>query len=294
MILNKRIPISYWFHKIKWDLLFVFVFSTLVSYFKEFVDPIDVPITIAANLGTAITLLLSFKLAQSYDRWWEARKIWGAIVNDSRSLVLQIKNFTQTENRAVVKTMAYRQIAWCYALSCHLRKLEPLDKVRSFVSDVELDALKEVPHVPLALLDFHTGDVVALYKSRHINEFQQIQVDRTLVELTASMGKAERIKNTVFPRTYRKVLHLFIYIFLILLSLSLTDMLHYWEIPLLVTLSIPFLLLEKIALSIQDPFENKHNDTAMTSISQAIEGNIKQLLDEEIPEPEPVESYYVL
>ena len=294
MILNKRIPISYWFHKIKWDLLFVVVFSTLVSYFKEFINTFDVPITIAANLGTAITLLLSFKLAQSYDRWWEARKIWGAIVNDSRSLVLQIKNFTQTENRAVVKTMAYRQIAWCYAVSCHLRKLNPLDKVSEFVSDVEMDALREVKHVPLALLDFHTGDVVALYKSRHINEFQQIQVDRTLVELTASMGKAERIKNTVFPRTYRKVLHLFIYVFLVLLSLSLTEMLHYWEIPLLVTLSIPFLLLEKIALSIQDPFENKHNDTAMTSISQAIEGNIKELLDEEVPEPVPVEGFYVL
>ena len=294
MILNKRIPVSYWFHKIKWDLLLIVVFSSLISYFKDFVDPIDVPITIAANLGTAITLLLSFKLAQSYDRWWEARKIWGAIVNDSRSLVLQIKNFTQTENRAVVKTMAYRQIAWCYALASHLRKLNPLEKVSQFISDVEMDALKEAPHVPLALLDFHTGDVVALYKSRHINEFQQIQVDRTLVELTASMGKAERIKNTVFPRTYRKVLHLFIYVFLVLLSMSLTDMLYYWEVPLLVALSIPFLLLEKIALSIQDPFENKHNDTAMTNISQAIEGNIKQLLDEEIPEPEPIDSYYIL
>ena len=190
--------------------------------------------------------------------------------------------------------MAYRQIAWCYALSNHLRRLDSFDKVSKFVSEVEMDVLKDVPHVPLALLDFHTGDVVALYKSRHINEYQQIQVDRTLVELTASMGKAERIKNTVFPRTYRKILHLFIYVFLVLLSLSLTEMLHYWEIPLLVTLSIPFLLLEKIALSIQDPFENKHNDTAMTSISEAIEGNIKQLLDEEIPEPVPVKGFYVL
>ena len=294
MILNKRIPLSYWFHKIKWDLLFVLIFATIVSLTPEFIDVFNVPVTIAANLGTAIALLLSFKLAQSYDRWWEARKIWGAIVNDSRSLVLQIKNFTQTENRAVVKTLAYRQIAWCYAVANHLRKLDNLDKVSEFVSDVEMDALKEVKHVPLALLDFHTGDVVALYKSRHINEFQQIQVDRTLVALTASMGMAERIKNTVFPKTYRIVLHLFIYIFLVLLSLSLTDIVYFWEIPILVAISIPFLLLEKIAYSIQDPFENKHNDTAMTNISQAIEGNIKQLLDEDIPEPEPVEGFYVL
>ena len=294
MILNKRIPFSYWFHKIKWDLLFVFIFASFVSTVKEFVDLFTVPVTIAANLGTAIALLLSFKLAQSYDRWWEARKIWGAIVNDSRSLVLQIKNFTQTENRAVVRTLAYRQIAWCYALAGHLRKLNALEKVSQFVTDVEMDVLKNAPHVPLALLDFHTGDVVALYKSRHINEFQQIQVDRTLVELTASMGKAERIKNTVFPKTYRLVLHLFIYIFLVLLSLSLTGIEYFWEIPILVAISIPFLMLEKIALSIQDPFENKHNDTAMTTISEAIEGNIKQLLQEEIPEPVPVKKFFIL
>ena len=139
MILNKRIPLKYWFNKIKWDLLFVLVFATVVSLIKEFIDLFVVPVTIAANLGTAIALLLSFKLAQSYDRWWEARKIWGAIVNDSRSLVLQIKNFTQAENRAVVKTLAYRQIAWCYAVSCHLRKMDSLEKVSKFVSDVEME-----------------------------------------------------------------------------------------------------------------------------------------------------------
>ena len=275
-------------------MLFVLVFSTIVSYLKEVVDTIDVPITIAANLGTAITLLLSFKLAQSYDRWWEARKIWGAIVNDSRSLVLQVKNFTGAENIAVVKTIANRQIAWCYALTAHLRKLEPLEKAGDYVSEVEMEVLKNTVHVPLAILDFNTGDVVALQKSGEINDYQQIQIDRTLVELTASMGKAERIKNTVFPKTYRLILHLFIYIFLVLLSFALADMRHFWEIPMLVTIAIPFFLLEKIALSIQDPFENKHNDTPMTHISQNIERNILELLGEEMPEVPAQETYYIL
>ena len=275
-------------------MLFVLIFSTLVSFFKEFVDTIDVPITIAANLGTAITLLLSFKLAQSYDRWWEARKIWGAIVNDSRSLVLQVKNFTNAENIAIVKTIAKRQIGWCYALAAHLRKLDPLENTANYVSEVEMEVLKNAVHVPLAILDFNTGDVVALQRSGQINEYQQVQIDRTLVELTASMGKAERIKNTVFPKTYRLILHLFIYIFLVLLSLALTDMRHFWEIPMLVTIAIPFFLLEKIALSIQDPFENKHNDTAMTNISQNIERNILELLGEEIPELPAQDTYYIL
>ncbi len=294
MILNKRIPFKYWFHKIKWDILFVLVFSVSVSYLKEFVDTIDVPITIAANLGTAITLLLSFKLAQSYDRWWEARKIWGAIVNDSRSLVLQVKNFTNAQNIAVVKTIANRQIAWCYALTAHLRKSDALDKVSNYVSEVEMEVLSDVVHVPLTILDFNTGDVVAMQKSGQINEYQQVQIDRTLVELTASMGKAERIKNTVFPKTYRLILHLFIYIFLVLLSFALADMRHFWEIPMLVTIAIPFFLLEKIALSIQDPFENKHNDTAMTNISQNIERNILELLGEDVPDIVPEDSFYIL
>ena len=157
-----------------------------------------------------------------------------------------------------------------------------------------MEVLKNTDHVPLTILDFNTGDVVALYRSGQINEYQQIQIDRTLVELTASMGKAERIKNTVFPKTYRLVLHLFIYIFLVLLSFALADMRHFWEIPMLVTIAVPFFLLEKIALSIQDPFENKHNDTAMTNISQVIERNILELLGEEVPDLPVPDTYFVL
>ena len=294
MILNKRIPFTYWFHKVKWDLLYVALFSTALSYFKELVDLWDVPVTIGANLGTAITLLLSFKLAQSYDRWWEARKIWGAIVNDSRSLVMQIKNFIPTENINIVKTIGHRQVAWCYALTNYLRGLDPLENIEPYVSEMEFDMLKGRSHIPLEILDFHTGDVIALQRSKQLNDYQQVQIDDTIVRLTASMGKAERIKNTVFPTTYRVVLHLFIYIFLVLLSMSLVDMRHFLEIPLLIAIAIPFFLMEKIAFSIQDPFENRPTDTNMSSISRAIERNIKELLEEEMPEPITSDTYYVM
>ncbi len=294
MILNKRIPFAYWFHKVKWDLLLVTIFSGLIYIIKKYVYNLDIPISIGAFLGTAIALLLSFKLAQSYDRWWEARKIWGAIVNDSRSFVLQIKHFTQTDNKQVIRTMAYRQIAWCYALSRQLRKLDPLIPIKDFLSDVEMDQLDGEPHVPLALLDFHTGDVIALHSSNQLNDYQQVQIDETLVRLTASMGKAERIKNTVFPKTYRLVLHLFIYIFLVLLSMSITTLNYYLEIPLLIAIGLPFFLLEKIAFTIQDPFENKPTDISTTSISNTIERNIKQMLNEEIPEFTASDTYYIM
>lgn len=109
------------------------------------------------------------------------------------------------------------------------------------------------------------------------------------------MGKAERIKNTAFPKTYRLTLHLFIYIFLIALSFALTEMHNLLEIPFMIFISIPFFLLEKIAFNIQDPFENRATDTDMTNISRTIEINIKQQLDaENVPEPLTTNKFYIL
>lgn len=294
MILNKRIPLKYWLDLIKWDFAIVAVFSFVIFLVQDYLIRIKIPITVGGFLGTAIALLLSFKLAQSYDRWWEARKIWGAIVNDSRTLVLQVKHFMAPENIALVKTIGNRQIAWCYAACNHLRGLDAHEVVRPLVSEMEWEDLQHKPHMPIALLDLNSGDISALHKSGEINDFQHVQIDNTLVRLTSSLGRAERIKNTVFPATYRVILHFFIYIFLIVLSIPLAELLEFAEIPLLIGISLPFFLLEKIAYTIQDPFDNHPTDTPMTNISQNIEKNIRQLLDEDIPEYDVKASFYIL
>lgn len=295
MILEKRIPLTYWFNKIKWDILIVSVFSIIIYFTSTYFIDFNIPVSIGAFLGTAIALLLSFKLSQSYDRWWEARKIWGAIVNDSRTLVIQLKNFSKKGGKKLVEKIAFRQIAWCYSLTQSLRNQDSLKNIDIYITNNELEALKHHKNIPLKLLDNHTKNLCTLHNKKTINNFQQIQIDNTLVRLCASMGKAERIKNTAFPKTYRLTLHLFIYIFLVTLSLSLTELHSLVEIPLLIFISIPFFLLEKIAYSIQDPFENNPTDTAMTSISRAIEINIKQLLDkEDIPEPLHSDKFYIL
>lgn len=191
--------------------------------------------------------------------------------------------------------MAYRQIAWCYALGRYLRKQPINDTINNFISEDELLVVKGKHHIPLTLIDHNARNVRSLHKTNSINDFQQIQLDSTLLKLTASMGMAERIKNTVFPRTYRNVLHFFIYIFLLLLSLALESVYGFLEIPILILISIPFFMLEKIAFVIQDPFENRPTDTAMTSISRAIEINIKELLgEEELPEPVKDNGYYIM
>lgn len=295
MILERKIPIKYWFNKIKWEILLVTIFYTAIYFISKYLVDLSIPVSVGVFLGTAIALLLSFKLSQSYDRWWEARKIWGAIVNDSRSFVIQLRAYSQLKEKGLIEKMAYRQIAWCYSLSQGLRKLNPFEYTKDFVSDLEFESLKIHKNIPLALLDLHSQDLGELRKKEIINDFQHIQLDSTLVRLCSSMGKAERIKNTAFPKTYRVTLHLFIYIFLVLLCMSLTDLHSLIEIPLGILISIPFFLLEKIAFYIQDPFENRPTDTAMIRISRNIEINIKQLMGvENIPEPMTSDTFYIL
>tara|TARA_B100000809_G_scaffold149958_1_gene147459 strand:+ start:4599 stop:5486 length:888 start_codon:yes stop_codon:yes gene_type:complete len=295
MIIKTRIPLKYLFNKIKWKLLIVTLLSTAFYFISEFLVDISIPISIGVFLGSAIALLLSFKLSQSYDRWWEARKIWGSIVNDSRSLVIQLKSFSENKDKDLVNKIAYRQMAWCYSLSQSLRGFNALENLSTFISKRELDLLKTHQNAPLKLLDFHSENIQELKRKNLINSYQQVQLDQTLVNLCSSMGKAERIKNTVFPTTYALTLNIFIYTFLILLSLSLTELHSLVEIPLEILISIPFFMLEKIAFSIQDPFENNPTDTPITSISKTIETNLKQLIgDDNIPATEKNDEFYVL
>ena len=127
------------------------------------------------------------------------------------------------------------------------------------------------------------------------NDFQQIQMDNTVTRLCASMGMAERIKGTIFLRPYRLTLQLFMYLFLVILAISLTELESFIEIPILALISLPFFLFKKITFRIQDPFENRPMDTAMTTIARTIEINIRQLLEvESIPEPLKPHKFYSL
>ena len=295
MILEKRIPFAYWFNTIRWDILIVSLFSSVVYIFSKYLTDLNVPVSIGAFLGTAIALLLSFKLSQSYDRWWEARKIWGSIVNDSRTFVIQLRSFSKNQNEELTNKMAYRQIAWCYALTQNLRNDSGPNNIHTFISEKEQKSIEHINNPALALLNNQSQDLCLLHDESLINDFQQIQIDNTLVRLCTSMGKAERIKNTAFPKTYRLTLHLFIYIFLITLSFSLTEMPNLTEIPFMILISIPFFLVEKIAFNIQDPFENKPTDIPMTSISRTIEIDIKQQLGvQDIPDPITTNKFYIL
>ncbi|MBX3272212.1 MAG: hypothetical protein KF729_18250 [Sandaracinaceae bacterium] len=297
MLLNTRIPFGYIAKKSWRDSLTVLVIATLVElvigFNRDYLPAI--PVQIPTFLGTAISLLLSFKLNQSYERWWEARKIWGSIVNDSRTLVRQLLSFTEPGAHEVVRRAGLRQIAWCYALGQSLRGLDW--RVGAVEHLEEDDAIECERHAnkPVALLQLHARDVAALAQGGHLSDFRRVALDETLTRLTDHMGKAERIKSTVFPRTYRTFLHWFIYLFITVLSITLTKVEGPWQIAVTTAIAIPFFLLEKTAVHLQDPFTNRPTDTSVTAIARTIEINLRQLLDlEPVPEPLPPQGFYLM
>ena len=297
MLLVKPQSIFYILNKIKVEFFYTLVIALLASFltYKFYSDIPKMPISIPAFLGTAISVLISFKLSQSYDRWWEARKIWGSIVNESRNFTLQLQSYIAKGNDSDIRQIAFRHIAWCFSLGRFLRGLDPLENLGNYISEDDIKKIITHNNKPLALLQLNTLQIAELKNSGEMDVFSHIQLNTTLINFSNAMGMAERIKSTVFPVTYRVFLHFMIYIFVITLSISLGEIEPIFETPLLVIISSGFFVLEKTATLLQDPFENKPTDTAMTTIATNIEINIKQLLKEsDIPQPLKPNKFYSL
>src|SRR6476659_1560706 len=297
MLLNNNIPLTYIFGKIKFETIYtttIWLITFFLTHKYASINP-QIPVAVPAFIGIAIAVILSFKLNQSYDRWWEARKIWGSIVNESRTFVLQLQSFIKPANNNDIRTLAFRQIAWCFSLGQSLRGLNAVENLDKYLSMEDLKLMSKHNNKPLAILQLNTKHIADLKAKEVMDIFSQIQINHTLVNFSNAMGMAERIKSTVFPVTYRLFLHWMIYLFTVVLSIALYDLAWYFEFPLLLALSSSFFLLEKSATELQDPFSNKPTDTAMTTIATNIEINIKQLLNEtEIPQPFPSNKFYLL
>ena len=130
--------------------LFVAGFTVMiVLFYKRDIFTATIPVAIPAMLGTALSILLGFRTNSAYDRWWEARKIWGAIVNDSRTFARQVLSLfklpagaERVEMSAMQREMVYRQIAWNYVLARSLRRQDPFLDVEATLAPDEIDALR--------------------------------------------------------------------------------------------------------------------------------------------------------
>lgn len=180
MLLNKGISIGFFIDKIKVDIIALSLYGFAIGILDtfSFMKSISIPLGITSIVGTAVSLLLAFRTAQSYDRWWEARGIWGAIVNDSRTLVRQIKTFYKAvdERDQFIYNIAQRQIIWVHTLTHSLRRQPLSNNINNYLASRSI----RQKNIPNAILSLHADDIKKAYKQRRISEFQQIQLDNTL------------------------------------------------------------------------------------------------------------------
>lgn len=284
---------------IAWDVLIVVAFKVL---HWEWVGSKNIPL---ALYGSAIGIIVGFRNNSAYSRWWEARTLWGQIVNNSRSLGRQAYTILHcppgasaaevAECAAVRTRVIHLQIAFVHALRQQLRGLDPLAEVRAVLSSSELSDAE------LATLSGHKNVSLAIQRSMGtllhdahgrgwLNALEWQAMDRNLDDLTDAQGGSERIKNTPLPKQYDFFPMLFVRIYCILLPIGMVESLG-WFTPLGSTLvGFMFLALDKIGRDLEDPFDNTIYDVPLTAITRTIEINLRQMLNETTlpPAEEPV------
>lgn len=246
-----------------------------------------------ALFGSAIGIILSFRNNSSYGRWWEARTIWGAIVNNTRSFGRQVVTNVRWQRpdeeeavRAMQKDLIYHQIAFTQALRQQLRGLPPLDELHGLLSEETLLELAKEKNIPFAI-QVREGHMLRECLERDwIDSLQWSALDATLNDFADAQGASERIKNTPMPKQYTFYPRLFTQIYCLLLPLALVQNMG-WFTPLGSTLvGFIFLALDKIGRDLESPFDNTIYDIPLSSMSRGIEINLRQVLGERhLPEP---------
>ena len=251
-----------------------------------------------ALFGSAIGLIVAFRNNSSYGRWWEARTIWGGIVNNSRSWARQVLTAIapqQESDREAVRAMqcrmVYLQIAWVHALRQQLRGQPPLDDLHGLLPEEDLVALAGQKSVPLTLQIWQGELARQALEKDWIDSLQWSALDSTLNDLADLQGGTERIKNTPMPKQYDFFPQLFTKMYCLLLPLGLVLNMG-WFTPLGSTLvGFIFLALDRIGRDLEGPFANTIYDIPLSAMSRTIEINLRQAMGERsLPEPlQPVQ-----
>ncbi len=268
--------------------------ASVVLAYRAGLREISVPLAIPTLLGTALSILLGFSTNAAYARWWEARKLWGAIINDSRSLARQVLGLFDTDAKGpdpaapteLQRELVHRQIAWCWALNRALRGQDPLPAVRGLVPDAELAALEPRSNRHAALLVTQAERLRDAHRAGHLELFALLSLDETLSRFSNHMGACERIKKTVFPTPFGAYIRLALNLFLVLLPFGLVEHVGWIAVPITVVVVTIFVLLERTARALQDPFEGRSTDTPMDACCRTIEIDLRQQLGEtDVPPP---------
>ncbi len=258
-----------------------------VAYFD--IDT-EIPGLLPSVLGTALAFFIGFNNNQAYDRWWEARKIWGAIVNDSRTWARQIVQYpdrtANPENvHLLIKTAVYRHLAFLYALKQNLRGTSTND-YRRFLSETDTTYLETQSNKANAILNLQSKALHEMYCDDIIEGFRFAELNKMLINFTDETGKSERIANTVFPTTYNYYTRIFIWTFIVFFTLVTAQSIGAWSVLAGALTGYVFLTTQKIGQSLLNPFDDIHTGIALNQITRTIEINMLETLGEtDIPAP---------
>ena len=224
-------------------------------------------------LGVVLSLLLVFRTNTAYERWWEGRKLWGELVNNSRNLAFKLSSMLAPKDR-----IFFQKAIPLFAenLKRHLQH-----------EAVDFQPLKEIGvegkagnHIPNLIVKAIKRRVNVLYKTRKIKGEHLIVLDNGLESFGNICGGCERIKNTPIPYSYSAFIKKFIFFYTITMPFGHAFTLGYYMIPIVIFVFYALASLELIAEEIEDPFGKDPNDLPLMRIASTIEHNIDEIFDE--------------
>jgi putative membrane protein len=231
-------------------------------------------------VGVALAILVGFRNNAAYDRWWEGRKLWGGIINASRSLARQMTSFTEDSEAA--RRVLMRHVAWAHALAAHLRGEPAAPAAAPWLSAVDADRVAGARNVPETLLELQGRDLVAL----GVSEERLARLDSTLTELANHQGGCERIRNTPLPVAYRFFTRAFVRGYCLLLPFGLLETLGVATIFVVAAMAFVFLVVETVGGLLQDPFTRGAYGLPLSAMSRTIEIDLRSALGErDLPAP---------
>ena len=266
-------------------LVILFVWDVIVTV-TYYVLPFKAPSLPLTLFGSVLALFLGFRDNSAYQRWWEGRVLWGAMINASRSLSREARNFLPIdEAHDLRRTIVIRQIAYVNALRCQLRRQPVDEQVLKFLSRGEAEPALTRSNIANGLLDGTGRRIDDARRRGWIDTIQQTRMESTLVDIANAQGGMERLKNTPLPNQYRFFPTLFTHIFCILLPIGLVETLGF-ATPLGSTVAgLMFLAVLQIGDDLVDPFADTVHDVPLTAMCRTIEIDLLQSIGDPAPDP---------
>lgn len=260
------------------SIIFIGCYAALVVYIEhDFIHPnIKNPTVMHSILGFVLSMLLVFRTNTAYDRWWEGRRIWGSVVNNSRNLALKLSTFIS--NPSDKEELKQLIVNYNYSFKNHLRN-KYIQEEFTPTHQMTLAAFSEASHKPNFIAKELYQKIQHLYQEKSISNEHLLILNEELKSFTDNCGACERIKNTPIPYSYSIFLKKMIFLYVITLPLFFGDEYGYTTVPITMIVLYVFASIELIAEEIEDPFGEDDNDLPLDDICQRIKTNLNEIMN---------------